>query len=165
MGASLSVPRWRAVSCTSRMGAAWRASSKNISKKSPMRYIRRASGCCALTSRYWRIIGVRDMTGRLDMRGGSIRCGKREKAPPAGEIRRIRPIAPIRPIGAPGPPRYISSMHLLALDTGSPLVSVALARDGAVAASRSVAQERSSTRLLEMVQEVLDEAGIGRGDL
>lgn len=55
--------------------------------------------------------------------------------------------------------------HLLALDTGSPIVSVALARDGAVVAARSVEQERSSTRLLEMVQEVLDEAGIGRGDL
>ncbi len=54
---------------------------------------------------------------------------------------------------------------LLALDTGSPTVSVALARDGAVVASRSVAQERSSKRLLEMVQEVLDEAGIGIGDL
>ncbi len=56
-------------------------------------------------------------------------------------------------------------MHLLALDTGSPLVSVALARDGAVVASRSVEQERSSTRLLEMIREVLDEAGIGVGDL
>jgi tRNA threonylcarbamoyladenosine biosynthesis protein TsaB len=56
-------------------------------------------------------------------------------------------------------------MCLLALDTGSPLVSVALARDGAVVASRSVEQKRSSTRLLEMVQEVLDEAGIGTGGL
>jgi tRNA threonylcarbamoyladenosine biosynthesis protein TsaB len=56
-------------------------------------------------------------------------------------------------------------MHLLALDTGSPLVSVALARDGAVVAARAVEQERSSTRLLEMVREVLDEAGIGRSDL
>jgi tRNA threonylcarbamoyladenosine biosynthesis protein TsaB len=56
-------------------------------------------------------------------------------------------------------------MRLLALDTGSPLVSVALARDGGVVAARSVEQERSSTRLLEMVQEVLDEAGIGRADL
>jgi tRNA threonylcarbamoyladenosine biosynthesis protein TsaB len=54
---------------------------------------------------------------------------------------------------------------LLALDTGSPLVSVALARDGAVVASRAVEQERSSTRLLEMVQEVLAEAGIGIRDL
>jgi tRNA threonylcarbamoyladenosine biosynthesis protein TsaB len=57
------------------------------------------------------------------------------------------------------------SSPLLALDTGSPLVSVALARDGAVVASRSVEQERSSTRLLEMVQEVLTEAGIGVRDL
>jgi tRNA threonylcarbamoyl adenosine modification protein YeaZ len=54
---------------------------------------------------------------------------------------------------------------LLALDTGSPLVSVALARDGAVVASRSVEQARSSTRLLEMIQEVLAEAGIGVRDL
>jgi tRNA threonylcarbamoyladenosine biosynthesis protein TsaB len=102
---------------------------------------------------------------------GSIRCEKREneppagreiKAGPAGEIGRIRPIGPIRPIGGP---RYIPSMCLLALDTGSPLVSVALARDGAVVAARSVEQERSSTRLLEMVREVLDEAGIGAGGL
>src|SRR4051812_17128245 len=56
-------------------------------------------------------------------------------------------------------------MSLLALDTGSPLVSVALARDGAVVAARSVEQERSSTRLLEMVREVLDEAGVGGGGL
>jgi tRNA threonylcarbamoyladenosine biosynthesis protein TsaB len=54
---------------------------------------------------------------------------------------------------------------LLALDTGSPLVSVALARDGEVVASRSVEQQRSSTRLLAMVQEVLEEAGIGVRDL
>jgi tRNA threonylcarbamoyl adenosine modification protein YeaZ len=54
---------------------------------------------------------------------------------------------------------------LLALDTGSPLVSVALARNGAVVASRSVEQARSSTRLLEMIQEVLAEAGIGAADL
>jgi tRNA threonylcarbamoyladenosine biosynthesis protein TsaB len=54
---------------------------------------------------------------------------------------------------------------LLALDTGSPLVSVALAREGVVIAARSVEQERSSTRLLEMVREVLEEAGIAVGDL
>jgi tRNA threonylcarbamoyladenosine biosynthesis protein TsaB len=54
---------------------------------------------------------------------------------------------------------------ILALDTGSPLVSVALVREGAVIAARSVEQERSSTRLLEMVREVLAEAGIGVGDL
>jgi tRNA threonylcarbamoyl adenosine modification protein YeaZ len=50
---------------------------------------------------------------------------------------------------------------LLALDTGSPLVSVALARDGVVLAARAVEQERSSTRLLAMIREVLDEAGLG----
>ena len=44
----LAAPVWRAVSWTSRMGAARRASSKNISKKSPMRYSRMASGCCRL---------------------------------------------------------------------------------------------------------------------
>ena len=49
---------------------------------------------------------------------------------------------------------------ILALDTGSPLVSVALARGGAVVAARSVAIERSSARLLEMVREVLEEAGV-----
>ena len=54
---------------------------------------------------------------------------------------------------------------LLALDTGSPLVSVALAHGGEMAAARSVEQERSSTRLLEMIREVLEEAGIGVGDL
>jgi tRNA threonylcarbamoyl adenosine modification protein YeaZ len=54
---------------------------------------------------------------------------------------------------------------LLALDTGSPQVSVALARDGEVVAARSVEQQRSSTRLLAMVQEILDEAGVGVRDL
>jgi tRNA threonylcarbamoyladenosine biosynthesis protein TsaB len=54
---------------------------------------------------------------------------------------------------------------LLALDTGSPLVSVALARDGVVVAARAVEQARSSTRLLAMIQEVLDEAGIGVGGI
>jgi len=62
---------------------------------------------------------------------------------------------------------YFSFMPapLLALDTGSPLVSVALARNGEVVASRSVEQARSSTRLLEMIQEVLAAAGIGTKDL
>ena len=49
---------------------------------------------------------------------------------------------------------------ILALDTGSPVVSVALARGGAVVAERSVAIERSSARLLAMVREVLEEEGI-----
>jgi tRNA threonylcarbamoyladenosine biosynthesis protein TsaB len=54
---------------------------------------------------------------------------------------------------------------ILALDTGSPLVSVALARHGAVVAARSVAIERSSARLLEMVREVLEETGIEIADI
>ena len=56
------------------------------------------------------------------------------------------------------------SPHLL-LDTGSPLVSVAVARDGAVVAERSVEQQRSSALLLDLVQEALAEAGIGVRDL
>jgi tRNA threonylcarbamoyl adenosine modification protein YeaZ len=54
--------------------------------------------------------------------------------------------------------------HLL-LDTGSPIVSVAVAREGAVVAERSVEQRRSSARLLDLVQEALAEAGIGVRDL
>jgi tRNA threonylcarbamoyladenosine biosynthesis protein TsaB len=53
----------------------------------------------------------------------------------------------------------------LLLDTGSPLVSVALARGGVAVASRSVEQHRSSTLLLDLVQEVLDEAGVKVGEL
>jgi len=62
---------------------------------------------------------------------------------------------------------YIQSMPspLLLLDTGSPLVSVALARDGAVVAERAVEQHRSSALLLDLVREVLEEAGIGVRDL
>jgi len=54
---------------------------------------------------------------------------------------------------------------LLLLDTGSPLVSVAVARDGAVVAQRSVEQQRSSALLLDLVQEALAEAGTGVRDL
>lgn len=54
---------------------------------------------------------------------------------------------------------------LLVLDAGSPLVSVALMREGAVVAERSVELHRSSARLLEMVHEVLEEAGTGIGSL
>ncbi|HVS16871.1 MAG TPA: tRNA (adenosine(37)-N6)-threonylcarbamoyltransferase complex dimerization subunit type 1 TsaB, partial [Thermoanaerobaculia bacterium] len=49
---------------------------------------------------------------------------------------------------------------ILALDTGSPLVSVAVGRDGEVAAERAIEIGRSSERLLAMVDEVLGEAGI-----
>jgi tRNA threonylcarbamoyl adenosine modification protein YeaZ len=54
---------------------------------------------------------------------------------------------------------------LLVLDTGSPLVSVALARDGEVAAARAVEQHRSSALLLDLIGEVLAEAGITVRDL
>jgi N6-L-threonylcarbamoyladenine synthase len=53
----------------------------------------------------------------------------------------------------------------LALDTGSPTVSVALARGGVVVAERSVAMDRSSALLLALVQEVLTEAGARLTDL
>ncbi|HSS76355.1 MAG TPA: tRNA (adenosine(37)-N6)-threonylcarbamoyltransferase complex dimerization subunit type 1 TsaB [Thermoanaerobaculia bacterium] len=54
---------------------------------------------------------------------------------------------------------------ILILDTGSPLASVALARDGQVLATRSAGTERSSTRLLEMIKEVLDEGGLEMASL
>ena len=54
---------------------------------------------------------------------------------------------------------------LLALDTGSPQVSVALGRNGRVLAERAVEIERSSGRLLEMIGEVLAAAGAKPADL
>lgn len=54
---------------------------------------------------------------------------------------------------------------LLLLDTGSPRVSVAVARDGAAVASRSIEQQRSSAHLLDLIGEVLAEAGITVRDL
>ena len=54
---------------------------------------------------------------------------------------------------------------LLALDTGSPQVSVALGRGIQVLAERSVEIDRSSGRLLEMIAEVLAEAGAQPADL
>ena len=53
----------------------------------------------------------------------------------------------------------------LALDTGSPQVSVALGRGGQLLAERSVEIDRSSGRLLEMIGEVLEEAGAKPADL
>ena len=53
----------------------------------------------------------------------------------------------------------------LALDTGSPQVSVAVGREGRVLAERSVEIDRSSGRLLEMIGEVLSEAGARPADL
>src|SRR5688572_727806 len=49
---------------------------------------------------------------------------------------------------------------LLALDTGSPLVSVAVGRPGEVAAERAVAIERSSAALLGLVDGALAAAGL-----
>ena len=54
---------------------------------------------------------------------------------------------------------------LLALDTGSPTVSVALARDGALVAERAIAMERSSVQLLGLIRDVLDETGARPADL
>lgn len=54
---------------------------------------------------------------------------------------------------------------LLLLDTGSPLVSVAVARDGAAVAVRAIEQQRSSAHLLDLIGEVLAEAGITVRDL
>lgn len=55
--------------------------------------------------------------------------------------------------------------HTLLLDTGSPLVSVAVARDADVVATRSIEQQRSSAHLLDLVAEALAEAGITVRDL
>ena len=49
---------------------------------------------------------------------------------------------------------------MLVLDSGSPLVSVAVGRGGAVLAARAMEISRSSALLLEMVDAVLHEAGI-----
>jgi tRNA threonylcarbamoyladenosine biosynthesis protein TsaB len=54
---------------------------------------------------------------------------------------------------------------ILILDTGSPLASVAVALGGEVMAARAVGTERSSTRLLDMIREVLEEAGLEMTDL
>ena len=49
---------------------------------------------------------------------------------------------------------------VLALDTGSPWVSVAAARGDELVAVRAAAMERSSNQVLEMMREVLAEAGV-----
>lgn len=58
-----------------------------------------------------------------------------------------------------------SRKPLLALDTGSPLVSVAVGIDGRVLASREISIERSSEMLLGRVDEVLTEARIAISEL
>jgi tRNA threonylcarbamoyl adenosine modification protein YeaZ len=54
---------------------------------------------------------------------------------------------------------------VLALDAGSPMVSVAAGRRGAVLAARAVPLERSSTQLLALIDEVLAAAGARAADL
>lgn len=63
------------------------------------------------------------------------------------------------------PTARASSRPILALDSGSPQVSVAIAVDGRLLAERTVAQERSSVRLLPMLAEALAEAGCALADL
>lgn len=54
---------------------------------------------------------------------------------------------------------------VLALDTGSPQVSVAVAADGLVLASRSLPQTKSSRELLPAIDEVLERSGLTLRDL
>lgn len=54
---------------------------------------------------------------------------------------------------------------VLALDTGSPWVSVALARDGELMAVRAAIMERSSNQVLEMMRAVLVETGVRQAEL
>ena len=54
---------------------------------------------------------------------------------------------------------------ILALDTGSPWVSVAAARGGELVAVRAASMERSSNQVLEMMREVLAEAGARPAEL
>jgi len=61
-------------------------------------------------------------------------------------------------------PRLIDG-PLLALDTGSPLVSIAVVRRGAVLAERSVELARSSPALLALIEEALSSLGLSPRDL
>lgn len=54
---------------------------------------------------------------------------------------------------------------ILVLDTGSPRVSVAVGRAGQAVSERSVELGRSSALLLDMIREVLEEAGVAPADL
>jgi tRNA threonylcarbamoyl adenosine modification protein YeaZ len=58
-----------------------------------------------------------------------------------------------------------SSAAVLALDTGSPTVSVAVARDGQALAERAVEIGRSSQKLIGMVDGALADAGVRSRDL
>lgn len=54
---------------------------------------------------------------------------------------------------------------LLALDTGSPVVSVAVGPPGSVVAERSIEIRQSSERLVALVDECLEEAGVAMPEL
>ncbi len=54
---------------------------------------------------------------------------------------------------------------ILALDSGSPRVSVAVGRDGEIVSTRAEAVERSSTALLRLIDEALAAAGLRPADL
>lgn len=62
-------------------------------------------------------------------------------------------------------PRPAPELPLLALDAGSPLVSVAVGRQGSVLATASGEIRRPSGELLPMIEETLHQAKLGRGDL
>src|SRR5260370_5293507 len=62
-------------------------------------------------------------------------------------------------------PPAIGDGLVLALDAGSPLVSVAVGRGGDTQAARAVPQQRSSTQLLALVAEALAELGARPADL
>lgn len=58
-----------------------------------------------------------------------------------------------------------SSGALLALDTASPRISVALGREGRVLASREAPSGRASPSLLRLIDELLDETGLTLDEL
>jgi tRNA threonylcarbamoyladenosine biosynthesis protein TsaB len=67
---------------------------------------------------------------------------------------------------APLPHRPLPDRPLLGLDTGSPVVGVAVtAADGTLLAERSIAQKGSSQVLLQLVAEALEEAGTSLPEL
>lgn len=67
-------------------------------------------------------------------------------------------------IGRPYTPP-VPARPLLAVDTASPVVSVAVALGDRVLAAREGAQRESSARLIDWIDDVLREAGIGLDDL
>lgn len=56
-------------------------------------------------------------------------------------------------------------LPILVLDTASPVVSLAVAREGEVLASATLELRRSSERLLSTLEETLEEANLSLGDL